>query len=209
MARIPINDDNTEEQQAADDADEAAAQAPDVNDAPDVQPAAGGGRGAPAGTGTGAGADRLQALQAERDSLYERLARATADFKNTQRRIQGEADQRVQYANQSLIKSLLPVIDNFERALVQDASKVDAASILKGMQIVHDQWLSVLKQQQVNEIAPKPGDPFDPSRHEALMQQDAPQYAGRGQTVVQTLQKGYSLGDRVLRPAQVAVSRSS
>ena len=77
------------------------------------------------------------------------------------------------------------------------------------MQIVHDQWLSVLKQQQVNEIAPKPGDSFDPSQHEALMQQDAPQYAGKGQTVVQTLQKGYSLGDRVLRPAQVAVSRSS
>src|SRR5688500_5634415 len=146
MARIPINDDNTEEQQAADDADEAAAQAPDVNDAPDVQPdrGGGGGRGIPAGTG--AGADRLQALQAERDSLYERLARATADFKNTQRRIQTEADQGVQYANQSLIKSLLPVIDNFERALSVDPAKADAASILKGMQIVHDQWLSVLGQ---------------------------------------------------------------
>jgi molecular chaperone GrpE len=77
------------------------------------------------------------------------------------------------------------------------------------MQIVHDQWLSVLKQQLVDEIAPKPGDAFDPSRHEALMQQDAPQYAGQGQRVVQTLQKGYSLGDRVLRPAQVAVSKTN
>jgi molecular chaperone GrpE len=151
----------------------------------------------------------VQRLQAERDDFYQRLVRATADFKNTQKRIQGEADQRVQYANQSLIKSLLPVIDNFERALAQDAAKVDAATILKGMQIVHDQWLSVLKQQQVNEIAPKPGDPFEPARHEALMQQDAPQYAGKGQTVVQLLQKGYALGERVLRPAQVAVSRSS
>jgi molecular chaperone GrpE len=118
-------------------------------------------------------------------------------------------DQRMQYANSTLIKSVLPVIDNFERALSQDVAKVDAAAILKGMQIVHDQWLSVLKQQQVNEIAPKPGEPFDPSRHEALMQQDAPQYAGKGHAVVQLLQKGYSLGDRVLRPAQVAVSRSS
>lgn len=199
MTRIPINDeDDAQEGQDADDV--RAAQAPDDEDA-GQEP----GRAA----GSAAADGDVKRLQAERDDLYQRLARATADFKNTQRRIQGEADQRVQYANQSLIKSLLPVIDNFERALVQDASKVDAASILRGMQIVHDQWLSVLKQQLVNEIAPAPGDPFDPARHEALMQQDAPQYAGKGQTVVQTLQKGYSLGDRVLRPAQVAVSRSS
>jgi molecular chaperone GrpE len=200
MARIPIDDENEltrEEDDGSGGAatDEAhAAQTPEDDNAR-VQ-------------SQNAGADS-QRLQAERDDLYQRLARATADFKNTQKRIQGEADQRVQYANQSLIKSLLPVIDNFERALAQDAAKVDAAAILKGMQIVHDQWLSVLKQQQVNEIAPKPGEPFDPSQHEALMQQDAPQFAGKGQAVVQLLQKGYSLGDRVLRPAQVAVSRTS
>jgi len=192
MTRIPIDDENDARHDGDDDH---AAQTPDGDE--------GMGQGA---TATGGDA---QKLQAERDDLYQRLARATADFKNTQKRIQGEADQRVQYANQSLIKSLLPVIDNFERALSQDAGKVDAATILKGMQIVHDQWLSVLKQQQVNEIAPKPGEPFDPARHEALMQQDAPQFAGKGQAVVQLLQKGYSLGDRVLRPAQVAVSRSS
>ena len=203
MTRIPIDDDE-EPTPAAD-----GAGAEDDGTAA-VQPDAGAEAGAGAAATASAGAvDDTHRLQAERDDLYQRLARATADFKNTQRRIQGEADQRVQYANQALIKSLLPVIDNFERALAQDAGKVDAASILKGMQIVHDQWLSVLKQQQVNEIAPKPGDPFDPARHEALMQQDAPQYAGKGQTVVQTLQKGYSLGERVLRPAQVAVSRSS
>ena len=193
MTRIPIDDEN-EQRHDGDDAH--AAQNPGDDDAAQ-------------GGGAVAGGGDAQKLQAERDDLYHRLARATADFKNTQKRIQAEADQRVQYANQSLIKSLLPVIDNFERALAQDATKVDAATILKGMQIVHDQWLSVLKQQQVNEIAPKPGEPFDPARHEALMQQDAPQYAGKGQAVVQLLQKGYSLGDRVLRPAQVAVSRSS
>jgi molecular chaperone GrpE len=200
MTRIPIQDDNDAN------ADEAhAAQTPDDN-ADDR--GVGGDDVSAAPAAPSAGPD-VQRLQAERDDFYQRLVRATADFKNTQKRIQGEADQRVQYANQSLIKSLLPVIDNFERALAQDAAKVDAASILKGMQIVHDQWLSVLKQQQVNEIAPKLGDPFDPARHEALMQQDAPQYAGKGQAVVQLLQKGYSLGERVLRPAQVAVSRSS
>ena len=189
MTRIPINDEN--------DAGQSDAEDPRVAQTPDLQPE------------DGTGGPDAQRLQAERDDLYQRLARATADFKNTQRRIQGEADQRVQYANQSLIKSLLPVIDNFERALAQDATKVDAATILKGMQIVHDQWLSVLKQQQVNEIAPKAGEAFDPAQHEALMQQDAPQHAGKGPVVVQLLQKGYSLGERVLRPAQVAVSRTN
>jgi molecular chaperone GrpE len=190
MTRIPINEDER---------------------TPAPQEAADEGVARPAPDAAGAAAtDDVHRLQAERDDLYQRLARATADFKNAQRRVQSEADQRVQYANHSLIKSLLPVIDNFERALAQDASKVDAASILRGMQIVHDQWLNVLKQQQVNEIAPKPGDPFDPAQHEALMQQDAPQFAGSTSPVVaQLLQKGYSLGDRILRPAQVAVSTTS
>ena len=198
MARIPIDDDHADNDAPTDEAH--AAQVPDAPADDDGQPIAAPGAAAASDT---------QKLQSERDDLYQRLARATADFKNTQKRLQGEADQRVQYANQSLIKSLLPVIDNFERALAQDANKVDAATILKGMQIVHDQWLSVLKQQQVNEIAPKPGDTFEPTQHEALIQQEAPQYAGQGQRVVQTLQKGYSLGDRVLRPAQVAVSKTT
>src|SRR5258707_723421 len=59
----------------------------------------------------------LEALKAERDSLFDRLARATADFKNSQRRMQQDLDSRLQYANSSLLKSVLPVIDNFERAL--------------------------------------------------------------------------------------------
>ncbi len=123
--------------------------------------------------------------------------------------MQGELDQRLQYANGSLIKSLLPVIDNFERALAVDPAKADAASILKGMQIVHDQWMKVPRDQHVEEVAPQAGEPFDPARHEALMQQDAPEHAGKGPTVVQVLQKGYALHERTLRPAQVAVSRSS
>ena len=144
-------------------------------------------------------------LQSERDDLFERLARATADFQNMRRRLETESDQRLQFANASLIKSLLPVIDNFERALAVDPKKTDAAAILKGMQIVHDQWLSVLKNQQVEEISPKAGEAFDPSCHEALMQQDSDKIAPGA--VVMVMQKGYALGDRMLRPAQVAVSK--
>jgi molecular chaperone GrpE len=183
MTRIPIDEPNPTDPEAADNADAAT----------------------PAASGAG---DELAALKAERDDLFARLARATADFKNSQKRQQAEFDQRVQYANQGLIKSLLPVIDNFERALAVDPEKVDAKSILKGLQLVHDQWISVLKQQQVTEVAPKPGDSFDVTAGmEAVMQQPAPpELAGKGQVVVQTFAKGYKLGDRVLRPAQVAVS---
>jgi molecular chaperone GrpE len=102
---------------------------------------------------------------------------------------------------------LLPVIDNFERALAQDPAKADTATILKGMQIVHDQLIAVLRQQRVEEIAPKPGDPFDPTKHESLMEQADDQY--EEPAVTQLMQKGYMIGDRTLRPAQVAVSKMS
>ena len=153
----------------------------------------------------GAQSNDLIQLRTERDQLFERLARATAEFKNSQKRLETEFDQRIQYANSSLIRSLLPAIDNFERALAQDPSKADTASILKGMQIVHDQLMSVLKAQKVGEIAPQPGEPFDPTRHESLMQQPDDRYSVP--TVTQLLQKGYTLGERTLRPAQVAISK--
>ena len=189
MTRIPIDDGNEIQ------SDEPLASEAEMQPEPgQPQPAAGG--------------DAMATLKAERDDYYNRLARATADFKNSQKRMQAEFDTRLQYANQSLIKSLLPVIDNFERALAVDPAKSDAKSILKGLQLVHDQWISVLKQQNVTEIAPTPGTPFDVTAGmEAVMQQPAPpELAGKGQVVTQTFAKGYKLGDRVLRPAQVAVS---
>jgi molecular chaperone GrpE len=149
----------------------------------------------------------LKKLRAERDDLYQRLARVTADFQNSRKRLEADMEARMQYANANLIKSLLPVIDNFERALAVDPGKSDAASILKGLQLVHDQWITVLKSQLVEEIAPRPGDPFEPERHQALMQQPDAKYRDKGPTITQLLQKGYLLNDRVLRPAQVAVSK--
>ncbi len=185
MSRTPTDDDNEAGEQQQDDGSFLEGEAIDPS---------------------GAGASDFDKLKSERDSLFERLARATAEFQNSRKRLQAEADQRSQYANSALIKSLLPVIDNFERALAQDPSKTDGASLIKGMQIVHDQWLNVLKQQQVEEISPQPGDPFNPTQHEALMQ--APSAFPPG-SVVQTLQKGYSLHDRTLRPAQVSVSKAT
>jgi molecular chaperone GrpE len=157
--------------------------------------------------GTNPIAPEMQKLRAERDDLYQRLARVTADFQNSRKRLEADMEGRMQYANANLIKSLLPVIDNFERALAVDPGKSDAASILKGLQLVHDQWITVLKSQLVEEIAPKSGDPFNPEQHQALMQQPDEKYKNKGPTVTQLFQKGYMLQDRVLRPAQVAVSK--
>ena len=145
------------------------------------------------------------ALIQERDSLFDRLARTTADFQNARRRLEADKDQSVAFANSALIKSLLPVIDNFERALATGGGATDAASILKGMQIVHDQWMTVLKNQFVESIAPEPGDPFDPATMEALIHQ--PDDKLPPNSVTQLLQRGYSLHGRTLRPAQVAVSK--
>jgi molecular chaperone GrpE len=144
-------------------------------------------------------------LRSERDQLFERLARATAEYKNSQKRVEAEFDSRIQYANSSLIKAILPTIDNFERALAQDATKVDAATILKGMQIVHDQLLAVLKAQKVEVVAPAAGEHFDPTKHEALMQQPSDQYTEP--TVTQLLEKGYVMNGRTIRTAKVAVSK--
>lgn len=160
------------------------------------------------GDSAGASADEdIRRFQKERDDLFERLARLTAEFQNSRRRLEADAEQRLQFANSQLIKGLLPVIDNFERALAVDPGKSDAASILKGLQVVHDQWLAVLKKERVEEIAPQPGDEFDPARHEALIHQPSDKYPG--DTVTQLLTKGYSLHGRTLRPAAVAVSQAS
>ncbi len=155
------------------------------------------------------GESDVQRLQAEKDDLYQRLARVTAEFQNSRKRLETEMEQRMEYANANLIKSLLPVIDNFERALAVDPTKSDAASILKGLQLVHDQWMTVLRSQAVEEIAPQPGEPFDPAKHQALMQMADEKYQDQGPTVVQLMQKGYALNNRVLRPAQVGVSKTS
>lgn len=192
MARIPINDDND--------------QMNDPIDASEPTPNAEAPKAKAASREADTGFADYQVIKAERDSLFERLARATAEFKNSQRRLEQDLEARTAYANSSLIKSLLPVLDNFERAVSMDPAKTDTVSVLKGLQIVRDQLIAILKQQQVEEIAPTAGVPFDPSQHEALIQQDS-EY--KSPTVVQLLQKGYALKGRTLRPAQVAVSRTT
>lgn len=147
----------------------------------------------------------VEALRAEKAALYEKLARAQADFTNSRKRLETDFEQRFAYANQTLIESLLPIIDNFDRALAQDPSKVDAATFQKGMTLVSEQLKSTLSKYQVQEIAPRTGDDFDPNAHQAIMQQESDLPEGK---VTLLLQKGYSMKGRVMRAAQVAVSKA-
>lgn len=146
----------------------------------------------------------MRKLQEERDALFDRLARTQADFRNAQRRMELDKEQAIQFANASLIKSFIPIVDNLDRALAVDPAKADAGTILKGMQIVLDQLSKVLASQGVEVVNPAPGTPFDPTKHEALMHQPSDKY--KEPTVVQALQKGYVMHGRTLRPAGVAVS---
>jgi molecular chaperone GrpE len=144
-------------------------------------------------------AQEHQRLKDERDKLMY----AVAESQNMRKRLEAEKEQAVQYANQSLIKTLIPIIDNFERALAVDPVKTDAATVLKGLQLVHDQMMKELEKQNVELIDPKPGTPFDPTRHEALMQKEDPDL--KPGTVAQALTKGYALRGRTLRPASVMI----
>jgi molecular chaperone GrpE len=148
--------------------------------------------------------NQIDALTAEKNAVYEKLARVQADFTNSRKRLEADMEQRLAYANQGLIESLLPVLDNFDRALAQDPAKVDAQSILKGMNLVGDQLKALISKYSVEDISPQPGDDFDPNLHQAIMQQESDLPEGK---VTMLLQKGYLMKGRVMRAAQVAVAK--
>ena len=147
----------------------------------------------------------LDAVRAEKDAIYEKLARAQADYTNSRQRLEKDAQQSQQLALGRALKAFLPVVDNLERAIALDPDKTDAAAVLSGVKGTHAQFLEALKSQGVEPIAPAAGTPFDPNAMEALMQEEADHAEP---TVTRLLQPGYTHNGRPLRPAQVAVSRS-
>lgn len=143
----------------------------------------------------------LVALRAERDTLQDQLLRARAEFDNYRRRVARENEQLRTTAAQALMRDLLPIVDNMERALSHVEDKTDGLAL--GVEMVMKQLTSVLSARGLEPIAAK-GEPFDPHVHEALTHQPSVEYPA--DTVMEEFQRGYRLGDLVLRPTQVVVS---
>ncbi len=144
----------------------------------------------------------LEKLRAERDSLLDRLSRAQAEFENARRRANKEQQDFRDYAIADAIKSLLPVMDSFERAL---STKSEPAEFRGGVELIYKQIQSALSKLSVNAIEAK-GQPFDPHYHEAIELVETPDVADH--QVIEELQRGYKFKERLLRPAMVKVAKN-
>ncbi|RBW70495.1 nucleotide exchange factor GrpE [Bacillus taeanensis] len=144
-----------------------------------------------------------ESLLAELEDTKTRLLRTQADFDNFRRRSRDEKAAAAKYRAKDLVESLLPVIDNFERALAVEVKDEQSKSVLQGMEMVYRQLKDALEKEGVEEINAV-GESFDPHYHQAVMQVQSEDHESN--TVIEVLQKGYQLKDRVIRPAMVKVS---
>lgn len=147
---------------------------------------------------------KLEELQNEVNTLKDKNMRIAAEMVNTLRRKDEETNRLLKYSNESLITELLPVIDNFERALNVDAKTADIESYQKGMTMIYNSLKNILEKFEVKEIEAIDKE-FDPSYHQAVMQEE--KEGTKENIVIEVLQKGYTYKDKVIRPAMVKVSK--
>ncbi|MCL9660580.1 nucleotide exchange factor GrpE [Paenibacillus hunanensis] len=147
--------------------------------------------------------DELDRAQAHAEEQTQRLLRAQADFDNFRRRTQKEKEDLAKYASAQLITELIPVIDNFERAMATKPEHPELESFSKGVDMIFRQLSDVLKNAGLTTMETV-GQPFNPEFHQAVMQVESEEYEEG--IIVEELQKGYVLKDKVLRPAMVKVS---
>jgi molecular chaperone GrpE len=143
-------------------------------------------------------------LEIELNELKDRLARVRADYENFRRRTKEEKEAQAKYRAQGFIEKLLPALDNFERALLVEPKHEEAKQLLQGMEMVYRQVEEALKQEGVEPI-PTEGELFDPHLHQAVMQVSEEGYEPN--QIVEELQKGYKLKDRVIRHSMVKVNQ--
>ena len=150
--------------------------------------------------------DLVENLQKEKDELFEKLQRISADYANFQKRAPKQIADTIAYEKEKIIKSLLPALDNFEHTLQNTQSAENMDALVKGIQIIYDQMLDILKSHGVEPIETL-GENFDPALHEAMMQKTEPEKENN--IVLQEFQKGYKLNGRVIRPGKVIVNKLS
>lgn len=155
---------------------------------------------------SGALAELERQLEEQRklaDEHYQRFMRTQADFDNFRRRSRLEKEELAKYASGKLIEDLLPIVDNFDRALAAAKESNDYEALQKGLDMIYRQFDQVLAQEGLERIE-SVGQPFNPDVHQAVMQVETEEYEEG--IVVEELQKGYKLKDKVLRVAMVKVS---
>jgi len=144
--------------------------------------------------------EQVAALEAERDEHLNDLKRVAAEFENYRKRVLRDQESLVARAHERLVKELLPVLDDLERALAA-AEQHEEATLEEGVRLVHRELAAALEREGLAEI--ETNGRFDPHVHEALLSQ--PSEAEEG-SIIEVVQKGYALGDRVVRPARVVVA---
>jgi molecular chaperone GrpE len=148
---------------------------------------------------------KLAAAEKEKKDNWDRYLRAAADLENLRKRQKREAEDAKFEAKGKVLKEMLPVVDNLERAIEHAAqSSEEKNPIVEGVQLVLRQFVTAFERLDVTGVEAM-GQPFDPNLHEAISQQESEQPPG---TVVQVLQRGYKSGDRLLRPALVVVAKA-
>ena len=152
-----------------------------------------------------ASADSIEALQREKDALQDRLLRTAAEFDNYRKRMDRERRDLSEFAASDVLKDLLPIVDNFERAL-QAPATADTEAFRKGIELIHKQMLDLLRKRGVRPIEAR-GTDFDPNFHQAVIHE--PSDSHREGEVIEELQRGYLIGDRLLRPSMVKVAKPS
>ncbi|WP_217557993.1 nucleotide exchange factor GrpE [Paenibacillus sp. GbtcB18] len=145
----------------------------------------------------------LDELRKAAEDSQQRLLRAQADFDNFRRRTRQEKEEFAKYASLKLIEQMLPVIDNFDRALVSSRETQDFEALTKGIEMVYRQLEQVMTQEGLTPIEAV-GQPFNPEFHQAIMQVESDEHEEG--IVVEEVQKGYMLKDKVIRPSMVKVS---
>lgn len=140
----------------------------------------------------------LEAARAERDEHFESVKRLKAEFENSRKRQERERERILEAASEKLVKELLPVMDNLDRALEAEGD------IREGVRSTRDQLVSILSEEGLSPVA-SDGEHFDPNVHEAVMGQPSEEYEDG--TVIQTFERGYVLNGKPIRPAKVVVAR--
>lgn len=148
--------------------------------------------------------ETLEGVQKEKDELFAKLQRVSADYANYQKRVPKQIADTIVYEKELIIKTLLPVLDNFEHALQNAHSAEEVDVVVKGIRIVYDQLLDVLKLHNVEQIEAK-GQSFDPAVHQAMTHRAEPD--AEDNVVLEEFQKGYRLNGRVIRPSKVIVNK--